>query len=93
MSFAKDLIEDKEFYRSVAKEILTEMGVIKPCFCGESHYEGNQMEKSEMIKLATYHLKEKYGSSQDFKLFDKILCEVAADVRSDKCPYCSIDED
>ncbi len=91
MSSAKQIIEKKERYQDIAFKALIEIGAIKTCDYHEDfYYSTYECADTEIYAKATSKLKEKYGETQDYKLFHEIIGEIlsyAAD-SSDECPYC-----
>ena len=90
MSFAKRMLENTEECKSIAYELLLEIGAIDTCGLHEFYYNTYKYDNSMLYAVVTNKLKEKYPDIEDFKFFHKCVGEImdyAAD-GADQCPAC-----
>lgn len=93
MSLTKEQMAYEEEMYSNAKEILINMGEIKPCDCGNICYQLYKYDEKNLYAIATNKLKEKYGNQYEYKTFHNAIKQVLADAHTENdCQFCSFEE-
>ena len=90
MSLAKRMLENTEECKSIARELLLEIGAIDTCGLHEFYYNTYKYDNNMLYAIVTNKLKEKYPDIEDFEFFYKCVSEImdyAAD-GADQCPAC-----
>lgn len=91
MSVTKDQIDLIQDYRSIACEILLEIGAIRECeLHSDFYYDTKKLDESSIYAMSANKLKEKYGEEQNFKIFSSQIDEIMKSASpTSACPFCS----
>ena len=91
MSVTKDQIDVIQDYRSIACEILFEIGAIRECeLHSDFYYDTKKLDESSIYAISANKLKMKYGEEQNFKIFNSQIDEIMKSASpTSACPFCS----